>query len=293
MELGFSKFLFVFIFSGHLSFKKGLQIDLCKGILMVDKEVKADLAPLIEILNSFDLTGCIERKREVEHIIEFCRKCSRKDIIKDGYSMKFLIEGVGAYLWGLDEAAIYYSSLAVELILLSRLTNKYGQFSLDKMNRFKLLIKNCKKEGILDEERGQDADNLRLLRDCYIHYDNLLNYSSAMSRKLIASFSSADNKLTEEDRKNIENLKSTFSIFEKAYPFSKARILSVERTSFLSRRIEEYAKWLQSQGLTLIDVLRIGFTKEENMRYRRVRQQKFDALTSLQWSLQLLQFLSP
>ena len=259
---------------------------------MVDKEVKADLASLIEILTSFDFMGSIQRKEQVEHIIEFCRKRKSKDVIKDGYSIRFLSEGVGAYLLGLDEAAIYYSGLSVELILLSRLTEKYGQFLPDKMEKFASLIKNCK--GILDEKQRQVADDLRVLRDCYVHYDNWLSYVSDMNRKLMESFNSKDNELTEEDRKSAcATLENLFSIMEAAYPFSKARILRPERTSFLSKRAEEYNKWLQSQGLTLIDVSKIGITEEENIKYRRVRLQKFDALTALQWTFQLLQFLSP
>ena len=53
----------------------------------------------------------------------------------------------------------------------------------------------------------------------------------------------------------------------------------------------DYEKWLQTQNLTLIDVSKFGFTKEEKAKYRQVRQQRFDALTALQWSFLLLKSL--
>jgi hypothetical protein len=253
---------------------------------MADKEVESEFA-VLDILSGFDLSGSVKRKSDIEDIIEFCRTQRNQDVFKDGYSIMFLTNGIGTYLLGLDEATIYYSSLAVEIILLAKLTNTYGEYRHEEMNTFCSIIKNCEKVGILDQERKKLADKLREVRDCYIHYDNILNYASDMSKKLFESVASKA-----EHVKNSKADLMDFSPFEKAYPFSKARPLSAKRTNFLSERGDEYVKWLKSQGLDIIDVVKIGYTAEENMKYRRVRQQRFDALTALKWSFQILHFVS-
>jgi hypothetical protein len=198
-------------------------------------------------------------------------------------------EGVRAYVFGLDEAAIYYSSLSVELILFSKLFRKLGKYDKSKMLRFELLIESCKDEEILDERFKKMADDIRLLRDCYVHYSNWLVHTRAsMAEGIQLIKSHKDEMLTQERKEQAAKAVEEMSrLLETIFPAGWGS-LRLHRKKFMDWRQKEYEKWLHNQNKSLYD-LAVASEKE----HRRFGRSKFDAFTTMQWSLELLQFFCP
>ena len=132
-----------------------------------------DLGTLKSVLEDMDLPEAIKRKRELKDVIDYCFTLEEK--AEDRYSFRFLDEGIRAYIYGLNEAAIFYASISVEVLLLSQAFKK-EKTVLDNRVTFASLISTCRKLDVLDNETSKIANDLRVLRDCYVHYDNRLNY---------------------------------------------------------------------------------------------------------------------
>jgi hypothetical protein len=251
----------------------------------IDKE--EDLEDLRKILGSMDLEDSISRLRQVKYVIDFC-DCHLQ-WLEARLSIRFMNESIRAYVSGLDEAAIYYSSLSVELILLSKLYRKLGKYDRNQMSRFESLIESCTSEEILDERLKEKADNIRLVRDCYVHYNNWLAHERASTSedlKLIESYK--DEKLTKEMKEQAAKaLEETNHLLDEIFPAIPGSLVP-HRKNFMDWRQKEYEKWIQSQDKSLYDV-----AMSSEREHRRFGRSKFDALTTMQWSLELLESLCP
>jgi len=77
-----------------------------------------------------------------------------------------------------DFASIFHSSSALALGLIIKLNAKLSDREKEELHRltFKRLIKESKAKGLLDEKHYELADDIRHIRNCYVHFENLMAY---------------------------------------------------------------------------------------------------------------------
>lgn len=84
------------------------------------------------------------------------------------FPVRFLADGISAYTYCFDNAAIYYAWLAVENALLIRLgTDGFNQGE-------RRLVHLARSKGILSRDRERIAHRLRKVRNIYTHYINVM-----------------------------------------------------------------------------------------------------------------------
>jgi hypothetical protein len=250
---------------------------------------KEDLQTLASILDDMDLPEAIKRKREVKDAIDFCWKLEER--AEDRYSFRFLNESLRAYIYGLNEAAIFYASISVEVLLLSRAFKEKSTVLDDKLT-FSKLISSCKHLKVLDEEHSRVANDLRVLRDCYIHYDNLLNYdryTALRSIEFVKNYQVGD--VTEAKKAEaVQVMLNAYNlILVPVFPVVKE--LSPDRKEFLKVREKKHARWVKSQGINEVEIALNSNTKDGIREMRRYSQEKLDAMDAIMWSFSILKFL--
>lgn len=239
-----------------------------------------------------------ERKKETEHFKKEISLLQSWGTIKY-FPVMFFAEGISTYDLGFDVASIYYSSLSVEFSLLIRVNQEIGnniqKFSKEKLRQLKSLkglIKTAHELRILDGQHKNLANKIRKLRNCYVHYYNLLYFSFQEIRNLGITF--------QEHRAEIEQLKEKFpwlqqwvEVTDKFASFPLPDIswaIGKEAIEFMKERTEEYNKWLLQQGVTPAlyakNLEKIG-REPVIFRYDRKR---CDAYNMLEWSLKILKY---
>lgn len=92
------------------------------------------------------------------------------------YVLRFFEDGINAYQYLFDNASIYYTATAVEMGLLFKLRNKIKQAKQAnpklKNIHFHWLIENSN----LDDNTKKLAHDIRIMRNCHIHYQNIIAY---------------------------------------------------------------------------------------------------------------------
>ncbi|SRR6266568_4596006 len=150
---------------------------------------KPELDKIIRALDSLDIIteGFLERYSAASEFLAFAT--SHYDNLKMRVSMKFFRYATIMYVLGYYEASVFYSALSVELALLRSAIKKWGEDTLVEIQQrnekwrkkyphgltFWWLIH---KAGILDKKNGDIgvAENIRLMRDSYVHYQNQLMF---------------------------------------------------------------------------------------------------------------------
>lgn len=97
------------------------------------------------------------------------------------YPLRFLADGIDAYRYGFDNAAIFYVGTAVELALLALLQDevKLEQQRQPRRNfNFSWLINHS--GSLLDRDARRLCHNIRVMRNCYIHYENIVAHLAWM-----------------------------------------------------------------------------------------------------------------
>jgi len=130
------------------------------------------------------------RRKEVNGILAKLRRVSRGKEGEKYYLIRFLRDGIDAYVNCFDNAAIYYTSLAAELALIVRLgeggalhewrKKEETEVRQGKKKResdypsFSTLIKWAAKTGLLNGRATELGRNVRKLRNSYLHYYNVM-----------------------------------------------------------------------------------------------------------------------
>jgi hypothetical protein len=234
----------------------------------------SDAVQLREILAVLSFPDSVTRLEEVRSIVDEIKGCSLKSWERT-ISFEFFDYAVQAYLFGFDHAVIYYAALAVELALAT---------SLGQILRYPELIKEARDK--LGGRLVEDARDLNFLRNCYVHYQNLYQYSSQVEDAEISEAIGLVKDIDNEAREQIlrcseilsESSKRRFSVPVARNPYLKRRY-----RNFLRRRSEEYLKWFRRRGFGPIQV---ASGIEEGIRWYDRRG--YDALDAIKKSHQIL-----
>ena len=154
----------------------------------MDNWYRDEDANMMEALNA-------ERKirlQEIENTIAPLRGLSKKDVGQTYryYPVRFLTEAAQAYMYLFNNASVFYSSLAVETALLVKL----GQLNLlPKVGQrldFKGLIERAStgSKPVLNKDLQEKATNVRKLRNCYVHYYNIMTSQVIAQRRYTEAF---------------------------------------------------------------------------------------------------------
>lgn len=107
-----------------------------------------------------------------------------------------------------DCASIFHSSSALALSLLIKLNTKLTDEEKGKLRRlnFKTLIMKCREKGLLDEEHGTLAEDIRNIRNCYVHFENMMAYFNQLQRYLKDREGILRTYESEEERRIVETI---------------------------------------------------------------------------------------
>lgn len=130
------------------------------------------------------------RKQEVSEIVRALKEIRIGEEGNKYYPIRFFREAIDAYTFLFSNGAIYYASLALELALVQRLTErgslkKWRDKEREEVNKgkkkreqdypsFENLIKWSFQEKLLDRKTNEEAHGVLNLRNAYIHYYNVM-----------------------------------------------------------------------------------------------------------------------
>ena len=239
------------------------------------------------VLKHFDLEDAIRRYEETRAIFDFGLTHAYNPATK--IPIEFFLEGVKSYFFDFDEAAIFYSSLAVELMLLRKTSIKLAEQGLSKPLKnlgFWWLIHGTK---ILDPKHVIIADKLRLLRNCYVHFQNKILYDKIKSKELTRRIETYKDEKISRQMKNqvIKNVRVLDKFAEEIFPsFPYSLKEKKNYINFMKSRYDLWWEWLQKEkGWSVQKLLKGG-----PLEFLRTRQRRFDALDALKWSKSVLEF---
>lgn len=247
-------------------------------------KTKEKLEKLSNLLNYFDLEDAVARYKETKTLFDFGLKHVTEPSLK--LPIEFFLEGIKSYFFSFNEATVFYSSLSVELMLLLKASKKLDKKELSKIHRltFWWLIH---KTNILDQEHVTIAENLSLLRNCYVHLQNEILYSRMqfeMNLKFIEKYE--DEKIPKQMKNAvIENVRILQNFLEEIFP-SLPSIVPKKNIYFMKKRYDLYWKWLQKEKKWTPRKVSEAGPRE----FLRTIQGRFDALDALNWSKSLLEF---
>jgi hypothetical protein len=165
-----------------------------------------------------------------------------------------------------DYASIFHSSSALALALLIKLNARLTDEEKGRMRRlgFEALIKKCRDRGLLDEEHRALADDIRNIRNCYVHFENMMAYYNRLRQYLKDREAILRTYRTEEERKAVEmildsesaNIAGTISVPDITWCTSAGAVRFLEnRHAVFGRGLikalaEYYKKDLQAKRIT-------------------------------------------
>jgi hypothetical protein len=237
------------------------------------------------------------RSDDIKEILDLIDKIQYKEIRQSEsyYPIRFFSDGVHAYLNLFDNAVLYYTGMAVEIGLLIKLkplieTELKSKGKTKFTPNFKWLIDHS--QSSLNKDLREKAHFVRIIRNCYIHYENIVAHTAWMEqidwldivnrvkteyRNNPEIIEKVDllSKWSEEDRKK----KGMFSI---RFDFLE---LNKETMPFIEKRYKEYLEWLPQ----FRSVKKNAMTDKE---FRNVYHiEVFDALSCLKCSFKILRGL--
>ncbi len=118
------------------------------------------------------------RTKELKGVLVSLRRLYNDEVAATSkyLPIRFLSDGVDAYLNAFDNATIYYAGLAVELALMTRLGDK-GLLG-NRAPIFADLIGLASKNRILTKTGTERAHRIRKIRNAYMHYYNVARLSA-------------------------------------------------------------------------------------------------------------------
>lgn len=237
-----------------------------------------------------------ERAKDLDTLLQVLRSLCSKDIVATSkyYPLRFLTDGVDAYLNVFDNAAVYYASSSVELALMTRLAER-GLLP-EKGLDFRHSIEHAVVSDLLDESTKQLADMVRKVRNSYLHYYNIARYhvtNNSWSREEVEKRTSRVVESTRtrvpvnEQRDLLEfvdimraDLQGHRLRLQQRMPGSVVRPRHECRV-LLDKRLHEYLAW----------ILEAKDDPQEFNRRWDYGMERRDALDCLQWSWRILRHL--
>ena len=171
-----------------------------------------------------------------------------------------------------DYASIFHSSSALALGLLIKLNAKLTEEEKGKIKplRFETLIKNCREKGLLDEEHYRLAEEIRNIRNCYVHFENMMAYFNKLQRYLEDKEGILKTYETEEEKRIVEMILNSQS--EKTISVPDITWCANARTvRFLENRHAGF-------GRGLIRTLAEAYKKDLEAKKVRRAYQRFEGL---------------
>jgi len=210
------------------------------------------------------------------------------------YPLRFLGDGIDAYRYGFDNAAIFYAGIAVELALLALMQGEIKQErQLNPRLRvdFNWLIDNA--DNLLDREATELCHNIRIMRNCYIHYENIVAHLAWMLdvvKVKIPKELQAELGDNPEALKFIDSLSQLMDDLYKQEGMLPIRLEHLERNkeimTFLEHRYEKYKDWIFPAWSSKKQQL----TQEEFKNVYNI--EAFDALECIKWAFDALKKLN-
>jgi len=211
---------------------------------------------------------------------------SRTKPLIRAYVLNFFGDGIKAYQSFFDHASIYYTSLAVELALLYKLRNRVKRDKEENPDlniTFNWLIDNSN----LDDDTKKLAHDVRIMRNCYVHYQNIIAYKAKLRLVDVP-------ELIKQGilRPEVTDILSTD---KEVIPIRIEHLETNEEIiPFINKREHKHTEWIGSA------IARIYAFKERNNDISLLNMHEvlavfgteaFDALTCIKWSLNVLKAL--
>jgi hypothetical protein len=216
------------------------------------------------------------------------------------YPVRFFTDGVSAYVYMFDNAAIFYAWAAVEHSLLIRIgAGSLRQFITANSGRYpgeRRLVNIARENGIISRDKQRIAHRLRNLRNNYLHYINIMwdqHNRDVRLKNLVQSkwpiivkeihdavpIEEQYETMARFDLMKIHTL-SEKTIQERQIPFVPGDPPNSEGARFVNRRYKQFIQWVQE----------VADVRERLERYKYGIERK-DALDGLLWSADLLTYL--
>lgn len=246
---------------------------------------------LIELLKEDPLLRYKELRSEDVESLFLATRSPRKTALRRTkpnirrYALSFFEDGINAYQYFFDRASIYYTATAVEMGLLFKLRNLRNRVNQEKREnpRFKPGFYWFIEQSNLDDDTKELAHDIRKMRNCYIHYQNIIAYRAKRQdeyKDLIKQGilrPEAANLLSEDKQDipiHIEHLERD----EEIMPFIEIRMK--EYANWIVPRLVKYNQNNNDDTILMPDGLMAVYGFEA-----------FDALTCIRWSFKVIKAL--
>jgi hypothetical protein len=243
-----------------------------------------------------------ERQRETKRLRLKLHSLNWDDVSESEqyYPLRFFVDGISAYIYVFDNAAVFYAWAAVEQALLIRLgTHALSQAIAANNNKYpgeKQLVTIARKNGIISWDRARTVHRLRKIRNNYIHYINVMwdqHRSETRLHKLVDSEwpriaekvrDAAPNDERAEVLKWLDYIAELtdgqHTIQKRQVPYIPGEPPGSESVRYRNLRIKQFSDWVSEAKDAQVRLKRYAYGTERK-----------DALDCLQWSGSLLTYL--
>ena len=202
------------------------------AVLRFDKVKPSDAHKLEEILRIIRFPDSVRRLEEVRQYVDLVKDKNLEPTEKS-LAFEFFDYAVQAYLYGFDHATVYYAALAAELAMAAKV---------GVVVPIPKLINRAKKW--LNQEQIEDATELRLLRDCYTHYQNLYLFTQMRNANIAEEIDSFQEISNIDKEEIIRNTRILGGMQWRRFPVSSQDSAYLPRyREFLQRREQAHLKW--------------------------------------------------
>lgn len=234
------------------------------------------------------------RTSEVRHIVNTLDKYDIPTLRRtiNYYPLRFLADGVAAYRYGFNEASIFHAGASVELGLVGMMQEKVNRLiqSNPKLRiDFKWLIQNS--GDLLDTNGRTMCNDIRLMRNCYIHYENViahLGFMEQVEHPMLMEIIRQEYGDNPETMAQISELEKSLNAKRDNGGMLGIRFEHLEKQeifSFISRRYGEYINWFSS-----LESVRSRTVTEKEREVIYIHE-AFDARECLTWAFEVLKKL--
>ncbi len=210
------------------------------------------------------------------------------------YPLRFLADGIDAYRYGFDNAVVFYAGTALELALLALLRDiiKQERQRNPKLHvDFKWLIDHS--GNLLDEAGTNLCHKVRIMRNCYIHYENIVAHIAWMQEVDWPEKREEEKAKLGNDPEAVKFIDSLTQLMDDLY--SREGMLPIrfehletnrEVMSFIENRYKQYMNWLPQAWSSKKREL----TREEFDNIYSI--EAFDALHCITWVSEVIRKLN-
>jgi hypothetical protein len=265
-----------------------------EGLMLID-DVEQDIRKALPLMK--------ERQREIAKLRLKLGSLDWKDVSESEqyYPLRFFGDGLSAYVYVFDNAAVFYAWAAVEQALLIRLgAHALSQAVASNNNKYpgeKQLVDIARKNGVISWDRARVAHRIRKLRNNYIHYVNVMwdQYRSEtrihklMDSQLPKIVKKIKDAMPKDKQAEVlalldyikKKTDSQHTMSKRQIPYIPGEPPGSESVRFRNLRIKQMADWVME-------------AKDVQGRIKRHEYgvERKDALDCLRWSGSLLTYLN-